>query len=139
MMAGKRKKKGRPRLPPRCKRMKREKRLKAAKAWIPQYEGKNLVKEYRKHFGVDILCAIKELQMLGIEFSDSYIEQVKRTVESQREQRQREKIEKEQQPYLDSDDTFADIGGYTSGGFPYGVTWEELSETLTIVKGTRHL
>ena len=70
MMAGKRKKKGRPRLPPRRKRMKCEKRLKAAKAWIPQYEGKNLVKGYRKHFGVDILCAIKELQMLGIEFSD---------------------------------------------------------------------
>ena len=77
--------------------------------------------------------------MFGIEFSDSYIEQVKRTVESQREQRQREKIEKNQQPDPDFDDTFAYIAGYTSGGFPYGVTWKELAETLTVVKGTRHL
>jgi len=28
--------------------------------------------------------------------------------------------------YIDSDDTFAFIAGYTSGGAPYGTTWEEL-------------
>lgn len=28
--------------------------------------------------------------------------------------------------YADSDDTFAFIAGYTSGGAPYGTTWEEL-------------
>ena len=29
-------------------------------------------------------------------------------------------------PYLDMDDTFSYIAGYTSGGAPYGVTWEEV-------------
>lgn len=28
--------------------------------------------------------------------------------------------------YTDSDDRFAFIAGYTSGGMPYGTTWEEL-------------
>lgn len=27
------------------------------------------------------------------------------------------------------DDTFAFIAGYTSGGFAYGITWEEMEET----------
>ena len=30
---------------------------------------------------------------------------------------------KEESP--DSDETFAVIAGYTSGGMPYGITWEE--------------
>ena len=29
---------------------------------------------------------------------------------------------------MDHDDTFYFIAGYTSGGFPYGVTWEESDE-----------
>lgn len=29
---------------------------------------------------------------------------------------------------FESDDTFAFIAGYTSGGFAYGVTWEEMEE-----------
>lgn len=29
-------------------------------------------------------------------------------------------------PYPDMDDTFSYIAGYTSGGAPYGVTWEEV-------------
>jgi hypothetical protein len=31
--------------------------------------------------------------------------------------------------YPDSDETFAFIAGYTSGGFPFGTTWEEIGET----------
>ena len=29
---------------------------------------------------------------------------------------------------FESDDTFAFIAGYTSGGAPYGITWEEMEE-----------
>jgi hypothetical protein len=29
---------------------------------------------------------------------------------------------------LDQDENFAYIAGYTSGGFPYGVTWQEWEE-----------
>ena len=28
----------------------------------------------------------------------------------------------------DSDECFAYIAGYTEGGFPYGITWEEMRE-----------
>ena len=29
---------------------------------------------------------------------------------------------------FESDETFAFIAGYTSGGVPYGITWEEMNE-----------
>ena len=29
---------------------------------------------------------------------------------------------------IESDEMFAFIAGYTSGGFPYGVTWEEMGK-----------
>ena len=29
---------------------------------------------------------------------------------------------------FESDDRFAFIAGYTAGGFPYGITWEEMTE-----------
>ncbi len=44
----------------RHKRLKREGRLQAAKYWLPKYNGKNIVKGYSKHFGVNIICAVDE-------------------------------------------------------------------------------
>ena len=37
---------------------------------------------------------------------------------------------KRQEPVwdLDQDENFAFIAGYTPGGFPYGITWEEQAE-----------
>lgn len=35
---------------------------------------------------------------------------------------------------IESDETFAFIAGYTSGGFPYGVTWEEMEQAPAIDK-----
>lgn len=29
---------------------------------------------------------------------------------------------------MDSDEIYAFIAGYTEGGFPYGVTWEEIEK-----------
>lgn len=43
------------------KQTKREQLLQTAKLWLPKYVGKHIVKGYRKHFGVDIMCAITEL------------------------------------------------------------------------------
>lgn len=106
---------------------KRERRLQAAKQWIAKYEGNNLVKGYRKRFGVDILCAITELQLLGHKFTAQYIDCVKKGVEAQRMKRLQKKQQKELDAlvFADSDDTFYFIAGYTSGGAPYGITWEE--------------
>lgn len=63
---------------PRHKRLNRVGRLKAAKYWIPKYEGKNRVKGYSVHFGVDKLCAVQELACLGIPTDIEYIHQLKR-------------------------------------------------------------
>ena len=45
-----------------------------------------------------------------------------------RKKRREEKISGELYPSIfseDSDETFSFIAGYTSGGCPYGITWEE--------------
>jgi hypothetical protein len=112
--------------------MKREARLQSAKIWIPKYEGKNIVRGYAKWYGVDFLCSIIELRMLGINVDENYEANVRRSIEAKAEQRkQKRRFRKEKKfcdPYADSDDTFAYIAGYTSGGFPYGVTWDEIDE-----------
>ena len=50
----------------RHKRLNRSGRLRAAKAWMASYAGKNIARGYRKYFGVDLFCAVRELRMLGI-------------------------------------------------------------------------
>jgi hypothetical protein len=114
---------------PRCKRMRRQGRLQVAKHWLTIYPGKNIVRGYARHFAVDLLCAVKELEMLGNQFKPEYIDQLKRTIAGQIEQKQerkRLKMEEEMISSLDSDDEFCFIAGYTSGGASYGVTWEEM-------------
>ena len=56
---------------------------------------------------------------------------VKRQAEQKRQEHLRREWEaKKQQSFYDrfpdSDDRFYFIAGYTSGGAPYGVTWEEM-------------
>lgn len=125
-------------LGPRRKRMSRQARLQAAKHWIPTYTGKNLFKGYRNHYGVDIHCAIKEFQLLGIPLDPEYITQLIQAVEqtalnkkkNTEAQAKRKKLLAERDAFLysDSDDHFAFIAGYTSGGAAYGITWEEMGE-----------
>ncbi len=130
----KKKKKRKP-LPPRAKRMKRSGRLQSAPHWIPKYPGKNIVRGYAKHYGVDLLCAAKELQMLGVPVSGDYVRRLRATVEAKAEARRKRKEEerraRELEELADADwnEDFAYIAGYTSGGAPFGVTWEEMDET----------
>jgi len=63
--------------------MKRAARLSNAQAWLPKYDGKNVVRGYRKRYGVDLLCAIAELQMLNVHLDPIYIERVHTTVKNQ--------------------------------------------------------
>jgi len=119
-------------LAPRHNRMDRKRRLDSAKHWIAKYKGKNIIKGYKNHFGVDWLCAIKELQMLGVGLDPEYVEKLKLSVKNRIIEKQRFKERKKQdlanEISWDSDQTFAYIAGYTSAGFPYGITWEELEE-----------
>jgi hypothetical protein len=111
---------------------KREKRLSSAKNWIKTYSGQNIVKGYSKKYSVDKLCAIKELRMIGVEISEEYEKQLINSMEALRQQRL--SFKKKQVDELntlcefESDENFAMIIGYTSGGFPYGVTHEEMEE-----------
>jgi hypothetical protein len=114
---------------PRHKRMKRTARLQAARHWLPTYTGKNIVRGYARHFAVDLLCAVKELEMLGNQFKPEYVDQLKRTIAGQIEQKQERKRLKEEQELFksfESDDQFCYMVGYTSGGAPYGLIWEEM-------------
>ncbi len=114
---------------PRHKRMARRPRLQAAKHWIPKYTGKNLVRGYAKHFAVDLLCAVKELEMLGYQFDFEYMDQLKKSINDRINQRQQRKMRNQANPKdlpFELDGRFLYIAGYTSGGVPYGVTWEEM-------------
>lgn len=113
---------------PRSKRMKQESRLQSAKYWILKYTGKNIIKGYIKHFGVDLPCAIRELKLLGVELNDQYVTQVLQSKEQLLIVRQKRREEKKQllvQFLPDLDENYYFIAGYTAGGVPYGITWEE--------------
>jgi len=77
---------------PRRKRLTRKQRLHDAKIkWLPTAVSKNLAKSYRKWYGVDLLCAITELEMLGHTFSVHYKEQVKIACEHKANENRRRK------------------------------------------------
>lgn len=111
------------------KRTSRTMRLQAAKQWIAEYPGKNLVRGYKKRFGVGDVCAVLELRMLGVDISDARLEQARRDQRSRPTRRARQK-EKHARTTLfpDSDDEFAFIAGYTEGGAPFGIRWDEADE-----------
>lgn len=46
--------------------------------------------------------------------------------EARRKRRKKKKMLEKQSVNLEQDDTFFFIAGYTSGGAPYGVTWEQM-------------
>jgi len=41
----------------------RTKRLKLAPQWINTYTGKNPVRDYARHFSVELICAITEMRI----------------------------------------------------------------------------
>ena len=106
----------------------REKRLRKAEAWISAQnftEEARIIKAYRKHFKVDKLCAVRELGMLGILSSErqaKYEAQWRTELNAKRNREQNKQNERHEQH--NSGDLFF-VAGYTSGGIPYGLTWEE--------------
>ncbi|MBI4524445.1 MAG: hypothetical protein HY695_11625 [Deltaproteobacteria bacterium] len=114
--------------------MTRQGRLSSARAtrWVENYRGKSIIKSYKKWFAVDPLCAITELRMLGVKISAERENQIKTSMEARsaaRTRRQKLAVASEfEEVFTESDGTFAYIAGYTPGGAPFGVTWEELGE-----------
>jgi len=93
-----------------------------------------MLKKYRKYFGIDWECAISELKALGVKFDDTYLARLRETIsrDFQGEKKHAPISRLEFDAYHgiepDSDENFAYIAGYTSGGAPYGLTWEEWEE-----------
>jgi hypothetical protein len=123
-------KKNRP-LPPRRLRMNRAKRLQSARRWLETQAGRTpvqMAKSYRKWFGVDWPCAIQELGILGIHLDSDWVAQLNRSLECSQKARREQAGRREGQTANsdpDSNEYFAYIAGYTSGGAPFGITWEE--------------
>jgi hypothetical protein len=120
-------------LPPRRKRMDRQARLASARSWITKFSGKNVVRSYAKWFGVDLLCAVKELSLCDVALDPAYVAQLKTTFASRGSRRSKQAdADLRAVGYgADWDENFAYIAGRTEAGFPYGTTWEELEAEAT--------
>ncbi|WP_026567573.1 hypothetical protein [Bacillus sp. UNC41MFS5] len=113
--------------PPTRNRYNRNARLQNAKKWAEQYNGKNIAKGYSKWFGVDLLCAIKELEILGYKFKQSYKEQVNQSLIERQKQNGSNKREKEMEKLYDNGfGSFYFISDYTSNGFQDGISLAEI-------------
>jgi len=100
-------------------------RLQSAKRWLETYCGQRIVKGYSNRYGVDLMCAIRELQLLGLNIEPAYIKNVQTATQSQKKRKHHPaqlRVESEES----SDSTLYFTAGYTSGGAPYGLTWEEM-------------
>ena len=116
---------------PRRKRFKKDQRLHNAKTkWLPTATAKNLPKSYGKWYGVDLISAINELEILGYQYSVEYKKQVNSSIENKAKEKRRRKEQRELADdfAFDQDETFAFIAGYTSGRVPFGITYEEEEE-----------
>lgn len=114
------------------KTLRREDRIRSAKEWIKNYSGKNIVRGYSKEYAVDRLCAVIELRLIGVEVSEHYENQLRLSLEALRLHRLSVKRKHENElntlSEFDCDENFAMIIRYTSGGFPFGVTQEEMDK-----------
>ena len=103
----------------------RRERLNQAKTWFSSQnfnEDSHIVKAYRKHFKVDKACAMCELCMLKV-----LSPQKQAAYEAELKAKDNKKTAIKRQDFVDTyqDDRFFFIAGYTSGGAPYGITWDE--------------
>lgn len=113
---------------PQVHALKREPRLKKARQWLAAYDGdeKRILRKYRDKFKVDIPTALRDLQDIGHVFRPEYVDAVLQAEERRIRQKALKKQEQAEHEVDWQDDRFYFIAGYTSGGVPYGVTWEEM-------------
>ena len=114
---------------PRRKRFNRKQRLASAKSWLASYAGKKVARDYRRYFGVDWATTFKELEILGVSIPADYKEYIIKTLATIAAAKEQKKAEKLALENPDQDERFAFIVGYTSGGAPYGITWDEWEQS----------
>jgi len=109
--------------------MTRAGRLQSGRQWLENFSGKRVVPSYARWFAVDLLCAAKELQLLGVRLSPDYLEALRRTASAPATHHGSTRPEAESagmEPM--SNPEFAYIAGFTEGGAPFGVRWEEIDD-----------
>ena len=98
----------------------------------PVGNGDALIKGYKRRFSLNRVQALKELQAMGYDFPQQIIARQYRIVQTEKQQLAAKKRKRKQKKleqnifHEDQDERFFYIAGYTSGGAPYGVTWEEM-------------
>jgi hypothetical protein len=122
---------------PKRWRLNRAQRLRAAPKFFAGYTGKDLVRGYRQWFRIDRLCAMLELNALGVAIPESDIERQKVAIAAKARARVRQDADTEADYLMASSphSLFAVIAGYTSGGAPYGITWEEMENFPSLEGG----
>lgn len=115
-------------------------RLRQARLWWKEQtfsDGDQIIKAYRKRFGVERICAMRDLLKMGVldaetkkEFRNEVREREERNAMKREKRARRAAERKAGKGSSDSmevwqDENFFFIAGYTSWGFPYGITWEE--------------
>ena len=72
----------------------KEARLRKGKQWLLTYTGspKKMNKHYRERFHVDAVTAAKDLQELGVNYTQEQLDQIKRAEEQRLRQRRMERI-----------------------------------------------
>jgi RimJ/RimL family protein N-acetyltransferase len=127
-MAKKKRRRKHPNRP--SKTLKRETQLLKAAQWLPTYGGTKIVKAYKKRFCVDVNSAVRDLLELGYEFQPGYVDNLLKSETARLEQMNAQKEERRRRENaIDRQDNgFAYVAGYTSGGAPYGVTWDEMAQ-----------
>jgi hypothetical protein len=84
------------------------------------------VRGYATWFGVDLGCALKELQVLGVALDPRYVARLRTTLQNRGQRvvaRPSEQSELPEGYGVLWDDNFQYIAGFTSGGAPFGVPW----------------
>ena len=110
----------------------RQKRLRQARTWYLAQnftEDSHIVKAYRQKFKVDNTCAMRELCMLKVLSPEKQV--AYENIVKAKDAKRRKKKQNNNQNIIynsDQDDMFYFIAGYTSGGAPYGITWDEARE-----------
>ena len=74
--------------------MQRPVRLQAAVKWRAGYGGKNIVRGYARWFGVDLVCAIVELRLLGVAVAEEYERQIRCAMAARAAARARRRAER---------------------------------------------
>jgi hypothetical protein len=111
----------------RRKRMSGAARLQSGRHWLRTFSGKRVVRSYARWFGVDLVCAAKELGILGLRFAPEYLDALRRTTAERRRRRRdapKEATAVEVEAMCDHEVAY--IAAYTEGGVPSGLTWEEM-------------